>query len=138
VPHAHTDGDGVLHFTGANVIHAGDLVFYGLYPYIDVSAGGTIDGVIAGVKTILALCDDETRVVPGHGPLVGRGELTEYLAMLEGVRAAVADARRDHADLAGVLATAPAAPWDAEWGQAWLTSDQFVELVLTSLDGPVH
>ena len=50
VPAAHTDGDGVVHFTKANIIHSGDIIFYGLYPYIDVSAGGSIDGVIAGVK----------------------------------------------------------------------------------------
>ena len=133
VPHAHTDGDGVLHFTDANVIHAGDLVFTGLYPYIDVSAGGSIDGLIAGVKTIIGLCDDETRVIGGHGPLVVQEELVTYLAMLEGVRAAVAAAAADGADLAVVQAQQPAAPWDADWGQVWLTSDQFVKLVYDSL-----
>jgi len=135
VPAAHTDGDGVVHFAGANVIHAGDIVFYGLYPYIDVSAGGGIDGVIAAVKTIINLCDDETTVIPGHGPVVGRTELQTYLAMLEGVREAVAAAMVGGTSLEDVQAAGPAAPWDAEWGQAWLTSDQFVELVYTSLHG---
>ncbi|RLB92785.1 MAG: MBL fold metallo-hydrolase [Deltaproteobacteria bacterium] len=138
VPHAHTDGDGVLHFTAANVIHTGDLVFYGLYPYIDVSAGGSIDGMIAGVRTVLDLCDEQTKIVPGHGPLLGREELVIYLEMLEGVRREVAEARQGGSDLATVQAGNPAAPWDEAWGQVWLTSDQFVESVYTSLDGPGH
>ncbi len=90
VPAAHTDGDGVVHFTKANIIHSGDIIFYGLYPYIDVSAGGSIDGVIAGVKILLDLSDDQTRIIPGHGPLLQRDKLEEYLALLEDVRGTVA------------------------------------------------
>ncbi len=133
VPAAHTDGDGVIHFIKANVIHSGDVVFFGLYPYIDVSAGGSIDGVIAGVRTILELCDDQTQIIPGHGPLVKKADLEVYLAMLEDVRGAVAEEMKTTSDLAAVLAAKPAAAYDAEWGQAWLTSDQFVEMVFDSM-----
>ena len=133
VPAAHTDGDGVIHFLKANVIHSGDVVFFGLYPYIDVSAGGSIDGVIAGVRTILELCDDQTQIIPGHGPLVKKADLEVYLAMLEDVRGAVAEEMKTTSDLAAVLAAKPAAAYDAEWGQAWLTSDQFVEMVFDSM-----
>ena len=133
VPAAHTDGDGVIHFTKANIIHSGDVVFFGLYPYIDVSAGGSIDGIIAGVRTILELCDDQTQIIPGHGPLVNRADLEVYLAMLVDVRGAVAGEMEASSDLAAVLAAAPASAYDAEWGQAWLTSDQFVEMVFDSL-----
>lgn len=136
VPHAHTDGDAVLHFTDQDVIHAGDLVFQGLYPYIDVSAGGSIDGMIAGVRSLMAVCGPQTRVIAGHGPVVGLEELRTYLAMLEGVRAAVAEAMQGGADLETVLAAGPAAPWDAAWGQTWLTSDQFASMVYESLAGP--
>ena len=135
VPHGHTDGDGVIHFVGADVIHAGDLVFSGLYPYIDVSAGGSIDGIIAGVETIIGLCGPETRVIAGHGPVAGIAELQTYLAMLQGVRGAVAEAKRGGADLETVQAARPAAPWDADWGQTWLTSDQFTAMVFESLPG---
>jgi glyoxylase-like metal-dependent hydrolase (beta-lactamase superfamily II) len=137
VPHAHTDGDGVVHFVDQDVVHAGDVVFYGLYPYIDVAAGGTIDGLIAAARTIRGLCGERTRVIPGHGPLLTAVELDEYLAMLTGVRDAVAAAVADTGgDLAAVQAAQPAAPWDEAWGHTWLTSDQFVELVHASLDGP--
>jgi len=136
VPRAHTDGDGVVHFVAQDVIHTGDVVFYGLYPFIDVSAGGTTDGMIAAVRTIRAMCGEETMLIPGHGPLITPSELDEYLAMLTGVRDAVAAAVAAGAtDLAAVLSAHPAAPWDEAWGQAWLTSDQFVELVHSSLPG---
>jgi len=133
VPSAHTDGDGVIHFIKANVIHSGDVVFSGLYPYIDISAGGSIDGIIAGVRTILELCDDQTQIIPGHGPLAKRADLEVYLAMLLDVRGAVAETMKSSGDLSAVLAAKPAAAYDAEWGQAWLTSDQFVEMVFDSL-----
>jgi len=135
VPAAHTDGDGVVHFTKANIIHSGDIIFFGLYPYIDVSAGGSIDGVIAGVKILLSLSDEETRIIPGHGPLVQRENLEEYLAMLEDVRGSVAREMAAGKDLAAILAANPAAAYDEAWGQAWLTSDQFVEEIYASLGG---
>jgi cyclase len=135
VPAAHTDGDGVIHFTKANVIHSGDIIFFGLYPYIDVSAGGSIDGVIAGVKTLISLCDDDTRIIPGHGPLVQKKELGIYLSILEDVRAAVFQEMESGKDLAAIQAAQPAAAYDTEWGQECLTSDQFVEMVFDSLGG---
>ncbi len=132
-PRAHTDGDGVIHFTAANVIHSGDLVFFGLYPYIDTSAGGSIDGLIAGVQTILALCDDQTKIIPGHGPLLGKSQVEEYLALLTGARAAVLAEKSAGKDLAAVQAARPLAAWDEAWGHVWLTSDQFAQMIFESL-----
>jgi len=135
VPAAHTDGDGVVYFPKANVIHSGDVVFYTLYPYIDVSAGGSIDGVIAGTRTIIAMCDDETQIIPGHGPLVNKANLVEYLAMLEDVRGTVAREMAAGKELEAIQAAKPGAAYDADWGVKWLTSDQFVEMVFDSLAG---
>jgi cyclase len=133
VPHAHTDGDGVVHFPKANVVHSGDIIFYGLYPYIDVSAGGTIGGIIDGARIILELSDEETLVIPGHGPLLKKAQVEEYLAMVEGVRDAVAAQKAAGRDLAATIAAKPAAKWDEKWGRVWITSDQFVEMVYTTL-----
>lgn len=133
VPHAHTDGDGVVYFPRANVIHAGDVVFYGLYPYIDTSAGGSIDGMIAGVERIIALCDAETQIIPGHGPLLDRSHLAEYLDLLSRARANVAAEMAKGSDLVTVQAARPCAEWDEDLGQVWLTSDQFVESIFASL-----
>ncbi len=133
IPHAHTDGDGALHFPEANVIHAGDVVFFGLYPYIDTAAGGSIDGMIAGVKTLVDLSDDQTQIIPGHGPLLHKNQLIEYLDMLTRARANIVAEMDKGADLAEVQAAKPCAEWDEKLGQAWLTSDQFVQSIFDSL-----
>ena len=86
VPPAHTDGDSIIHFRNANVVHMGDLYFNGMYPFIDYSSGGSIDGVIHGVEKVLAMIDDDTKIIPGHGPLSNRAELTAYRDMLRGIR----------------------------------------------------
>ncbi|MEE8488182.1 MAG: MBL fold metallo-hydrolase, partial [Gemmatimonadota bacterium] len=79
---AHTDGDAVIHFKGSNVIHAGDTFFNGMYPFIDTSTGGTLDGMIDAAKRILDISDDETKIIPGHGGLASRAELGQYYEML--------------------------------------------------------
>src|SRR3546814_7689789 len=94
VAHAHTDGDAMVWFVQANVLHMGDLYFNGLYPFIDVDAGGGINGMIDGVDRALALIDDRTVVVPGHGPLSNRAELIAYGKMLRDLRARVAALKR--------------------------------------------
>lgn len=134
VPHAHTDGDAVVHFPRANVVHGGDVLFVGLYPYIDTAAGGSIDGMIAGVERILTLCDEETQIIPGHGPLTNRPQLVAYLDMLTRARAAVAAAMDQGDDLATIQAAHPCAEWDEALGQTWLTSDQFVQSIYDSLN----
>ena len=68
VPPAHTDTDVFVHFTKANVLHMGDVYFNGVYPFIDASTGGNIDGMIAGADRGLKIADASTRIVPGHGP----------------------------------------------------------------------
>jgi glyoxylase-like metal-dependent hydrolase (beta-lactamase superfamily II) len=134
MPHAHTDGDALVHFADRDVVHSGDTIFFGLYPFIDVSSGGSIDGMIAAIEKVLDVCGPDTKIVPGHGPLLTTEQVEEYLAMLTGIRRAVLAAVAAGAeDLAAVQAARPAAPWDEAWGQTWITSDQFVELVYTTL-----
>jgi len=134
VPHAHTDGDGVVHFPEANIIHTGDLVFIGLYPFIDTSVGGHVDGMIAGVEQIIALCDDETTVIPGHGPLIKKQDVEEYLVFLNKARGLVSAAMTENEGLAAVQAAKPCAEWDDTLGAVWLTSDQFVQSIYDSLN----
>ena len=66
---AHTDGDSVIHFQNANVYHGGDLLFNGMYPFIDYSSGGSLAGMAANADKILKEVDESTIIVPGHGPL---------------------------------------------------------------------
>ena len=133
IPDAHTDGDSVVRFQRANVIHAGDIFFHGGYPFIDVSAGGSIDGVIAAVGNVLALCNDQTRIIPGHGPLAKKADLEAYHVMLQEFRAIVAREIAAGKDLPAVLAARPTAALDRIWGVRCFPPEKFTEIVFRSL-----
>ena len=133
VPRAHTDGDAVVRFHKADVLHAGDVFFNGLYPVIDVEHGGSVDGMIAAVEHLAAHIGDDTEVIPGHGPLSDRAGLVAFGAMLRGVRDAVAAQMEEGKDRAAVVAAKPTAPWDDPWGKAYLGGDDFAGLVYDSL-----
>jgi cyclase len=126
---AHTDGDAIVRFSRLNVIHMGDVFFLTGYPLVDFTSGGSIDGTIAAVASVLASIDDRTRVIPGHGPLSDRAGLRRYHDMLVTVRNRIRDRKRAGASLPQVVAAKPTAEFDAEWGQAFIKPDQFVELV---------
>jgi cyclase len=89
VEHAHTDGDSLIYWTRANVLHLGDTYFNGLLPFIDLDSGGSIDGAIVAVETGLALANEETRIIPGHGPMARRADLARYRDMLIDLRSRV-------------------------------------------------
>ena len=78
---AHTDGDAVIYFKNANVVHAGDLFFNGVYPFIDAGSGGSMEGVIAGVDDMLDRIYDSTKVIQDHGPLGNKTQLNTYRDM---------------------------------------------------------
>jgi len=90
VPHAHTDGDAVIHYKSANVIHTGDTLFNGIFPFIDLNSGGSIDGYIAAQKKVLSLSDDNTKIIPGHGHLANKSDLQSSIAMLEDAKQMIA------------------------------------------------
>ena len=133
VARAHTDGDAVVHFREANVIHTGDIVFNGFYPFIDTGSGGSIDGMIDGVERILDLADDDTRIIPGHGPLADRDRLEEYLEMLSTVRDRVAAAIERGRSLEEIVAGKPTAEYDEEWGDGFIPPDRWVGMIHGSL-----
>ena len=130
---AHTDGDSVVHFREADVVHAGDLYFNGIYPFIDVSTGGGIDGVIAAIEEILGLVGPETKIIPGHGPLSNRQELVSYLAMLKTVRENVVALIEKGRSQEEIVAAKPTATLDEVWGDGFLEPDVFVGIVYSSL-----
>ncbi|MEM7585178.1 MAG: MBL fold metallo-hydrolase [Acidobacteriota bacterium] len=133
VPPAHTDGDSVVHFEAANAVHMGDLYFNGMYPFIDYSSGGSIDGVIAAADRVLAMIDDDTRIIPGHGALSNRAELAAYADMLRGVRAAVAPLVEAGHSLEEVIAAKPTAAFDDTWGKGFIQADGFTKIVYNLL-----
>ncbi|MEW5927660.1 MAG: MBL fold metallo-hydrolase [Gemmatimonadota bacterium] len=135
VPPAHTDGDAVVHFRRADVIHTGDTYFNGLYPYIDLSSGGSVDGMIAAADRVLAMAGERTRIIPGHGPVSGRAELRAYRDMLVAVRDRVRALAREGKTLQQVQAAKPSAEFDARWGGGFMKPDAFVRVVYESVSG---
>jgi cyclase len=130
---SHTDGDAIVHFRRSGVIHTGDLYFNGLYPFIDLSAGGSVDGVIAAIKQIIDLCDGNTKVIPGHGPLSDKAGLEAYLKMLVVIRDRIASEIKAGKTLDEVIASKPTRDFDPIWGKGFLKPEQFVKIVYGSL-----
>lgn len=134
---AHTDGDSVVIFKKANVIHTGDVFFNGIYPFIDVSSGGSINGTIEAAERIVNLADEKTKIIPGHGPLADKAALKVYRDMLATVRDRVTAAIKDGKTLEQVQMMKPTADLDAVWGKGFLKPEQFVMIVYSSLDSSV-
>src|SRR5258706_405817 len=122
---AHPDGDVVVHLPGMNAIPTGDTFFNGTVPILGVSAGGSIDGMIAANDRVLALCDGSTKIIPGHGPLGDRVALQAFRDMLVQVRDRVRPLVRAHKTLEQVLAAHPTAGLDSTWGTGGRTGDRF-------------
>ncbi|PLX84204.1 MAG: MBL fold metallo-hydrolase [Desulfuromonas sp.] len=132
---AHTDGDAVVHFKKARVVHMGDTYFNGLYPFIDLSSGGSVHGVIASVDRVLATVDDAARIIPGHGPLSDVSELRSYRYMLATVRDRIQGQIKAGNPLEKVIESRPTAEFDARLGGGFIKPEQFVEIVYRSLAG---
>ncbi|MDH4181542.1 MAG: MBL fold metallo-hydrolase [Betaproteobacteria bacterium] len=133
VPNAHTDGDSIVHFRKSDVVHMGDVVFNGMYPFIDASSGGSVEGVIAAVDRVLAVATARTKIIPGHGPLASRADLLALREMLATVYPRIRDAARAGKGLEDVQALKPTAEFDAAWGKGFISGPRFVEMIYKSL-----
>ena len=133
VPHAHTDGDAMVHFTASDVLHMGDVYFNGMYPFIDSSSGGSIDGVVAACDRALAIAGDATRIIPGHGALSNRRELQAYRDMLADVAARFHKLVADGRTVDEIVAAKVTAPYDEKFGKGFLKADKFSEMVALGL-----
>lgn len=130
---AHTDGDSIIHFQNANVIHTGDVYFNGMYPFIDNSSGGSIDGVIKAVDHILMLADENTKIIPGHGALSNREELLAYRDLLIAVKEKIKAQIDEGLSIDEILTNHPTAEFDEKWGKGFLTPEQFIRIVYQDL-----
>jgi cyclase len=135
---AHTDGDAIVHFRRANVIHMGDVFFNGMYPFIDVDRNGSIAGMIRAVDRGLALADERTRIIPGHGPMAGVAELRAYRATLQTVHERIAKLIAEGRTRQEVIAAKPTADLDAEWGRGFMKPDTWVGIVYDGFVGAGH
>lgn len=135
VRNAHTDGDAVIFFLKANVVHMGDTFFNGMYPFIDVSTGGSLAGTIAAASQVLMATNSSTRFIPGHGPLATRADLVRYRDMLVTVRQRLSRLVARGRTLAQVSSAKPLADLDAEWGKGFMKPEMFLGIAYESVRG---
>jgi len=114
---AHTDTDISIYFPEANVLHVGDTWFNGFYPFIDYSTGGSINGMIRATERNLAAATTDTIIIPGHGPIGNKTQLTEFHDMLVGTRDNVAKLKKEGKSLDETIAAKPTAAYDEKWGK---------------------
>jgi glyoxylase-like metal-dependent hydrolase (beta-lactamase superfamily II) len=130
---AHTDGDSILHFQNANVIHTGDTFFNGFYPFIDVGSGGDIDGIIAAGYRVLALADEDTVIIPGHGPLSDAAGLAAWLDMLKVTRGSMQSLIDEGLSEDEAIAARPTAETDEQYGGGFMNPEVYNRLLYQSL-----
>jgi glyoxylase-like metal-dependent hydrolase (beta-lactamase superfamily II) len=130
---AHTDTDIYIHFEKANVIHLGDTFFNGFYPFIDAGTGGKLNGMIAAADKVLPLASNDTKIVPGHGPLGNKADLAKFRDMLVSARDRVQKLKSAGKSVEEAVAAKPLADLDADWGKGMLSSDLFIQVIYLTL-----
>jgi len=126
---SHTDSDISVEFEDANIVAVADTFWNRQYPYIDYSTGGSIDGMIRAVEANVANTNDETIVIPGHGPIGNKSQLVEFRDMLVAIREKVADLKKQGKSLDETVAAKPTAHYDAKWGGFVVDGTFFTRLV---------
>jgi cyclase len=133
-PAGHTDGDAIIFFPKNNVVHMGDdFVRYG-FPFIDVSSGGSVQGMIAAMEKVSAQLPPDVKVIPGHGALSNLDDVRVFVKMLKETSAAVQKAIDEHKTLDQMKQEKILAPW-AKWSGGFLDADKFIETLYNSLTG---
>jgi len=132
-PAGHTDGDSIIFFPKANVVHMGDdYVRYG-FPFIDVTSGGSVQGMIAACEKVIPMLPPDVKVIPGHGQLSNLDEVREYTQMLKGTTAAVKAALNNGSTLNQMKKDKILAAWDKKYSGQFITTDIFIETLYNSL-----
>ena len=135
VPPAHTDGDVIVHFTKADVIHMGDAFMTVSYPFIDLSSGGTVGGFVTAADRALVSCTPQTIVIPGHGPTTDCAGLRAWRNVIATVRDRVQAAMKKGSTLDQIKAAGLSKEFDERWGKGFIQPAAFVESVYRSLGG---
>ncbi len=129
----HTDGDSVIHWEEANIVHMGDLYFkIPGYPFIDTNSGGNVINAMNSLDQVIRMIDDETQVIPGHGPMSNKAELVAYRAMIGEAVSLVRELRDQGMTMEEAIAAEPLAGFNR--GEGFIGPDQFVTAIWTSLD----
>jgi glyoxylase-like metal-dependent hydrolase (beta-lactamase superfamily II) len=130
---AHTDGDSIIYFQSANVMHMGDTYFNGIYPFIDAGAGGSIDGMIAAIDSALKRANKNTKFIPGHGELSGPDALRDFQSMLKTVSQRMHKLIDEGKSRDEIIAAKPTKDLDEKWGRGFMEPDTWVGIVYDSI-----
>jgi len=131
-PQGHTDGDSIVFFKHANVVHTGDHHFSGFFPFVDIEHGGNVLNMAKNVHSILAIIDDQTKVIPGHGPLSNKADLQDFYDMLIGTSAEVQKMIDQKLSLEQIQAKGLSKQWDS-WTDGFLSTEVWISIVHSSL-----
>lgn len=130
---AHTDGDAAIQFRDANVIFAGDVMFNGLFPFIDLDSGGSVAGFMAGQRKIIAMADDVTAIVPGHGPVASKSDLQRNLEVLIDAEARVKALVDNGMSADEIVAANPLALYHDDYNWGFITTERMTRTLIRSL-----
>ncbi len=133
VPSAHTDGDSIIYFKKANVVHAGDIFFNGFYPFIDAANGGSLRGTIAAVDAILGATDSKSKIIPGHGPLADKAQLQAYRDMLAIAYARLLKLKNDGVSVEDAIIHDPLSDLEAEWGNGIFSGEKWIRITYSAV-----
>ncbi len=138
LPPAHTDGDATIHLENADIYHCGDLFFNGLYPFIDYSSDGSMEGMVSAAEKILKEVENKTTLIPGHGPVATRRELQAFRDMMAAVEEKLSKLLKQGKTLDQVQAASPTAAYDAQWGKGMFTGGDWVRMLYQGESGTKH
>jgi len=132
VAKAHTDGDAVIHFAEADVIHTGDVMFNGMFPFIDLDSGGSVDGYIAAQEKIWSMAKDSTKIIPGHGPLASKKDVEKCVNMLKDAKKKVAALVTKGHSADDIVAANPLADYES-WSWQFITTERMIRTLVRDL-----
>lgn len=126
---AHTDGDSIVNWPSENIVHTGDIFFNGFFPFIDKDSGGSLRGMVKAVDKIMAMVDDDTVIIPGHGPLATKSDLVSYQKMLKILADRLTTARAQGKGKEDWVSNNPLSDLEEEWGDGFLDLATFTPLI---------
>ncbi len=128
MPVGYTDGDAVVYFKSSNVLHTGDHLFNGMFPFIDLESGGTVDGYIKNVELIISKLNDSMVIIPGHGPLANGDDFDKFLDMLKNTTKIVKDHITDGKSSDEIVALGLGDKWE-DWSWAFIPTKRWIETI---------
>ncbi len=136
VANAHTDGDVIIFFEQANVIHMGDTFFNGTYPFIDVGSGGSLKGIIDAAEKALLIANNETDIIPGHGPLATISDLKKYHKIMSDIHMQFTTLKKKGMSDEDIKAEGITLDYDEELGNGFIGPEKFIEILLSESKAP--